>query len=375
MKRHRKLLLFPPLLLGLVLLGTWVLRRDFEAALVLADIAAGEGPSLLKRTTPEPERRTIRFSWQTREYLADLYRPGREALAGVLLMPGASEEGKDDPRLVAFATTLARARFNVLVPDLASLRSLQVNPGNIREVADTFSWLASRPELIPGGRGGVIAISYAVGPVILAAMEPDLRRHVRFIMAVGGYYDLPEVLTYTTTGWFRAGGRERYRKPDSYGKWIFVLSNADRLPDPSDREVLKAMARRMMRDPAEGVKDLEAKLSPAGRAVYAFVVNSDPALAPSLAARLPEAIEADIRALDLADKDLHLLKARLILIHGYDDDIIPYSQSIALAGAVSPGQTKLYLIHGLVHVDLKPGLPDRWRLWRAIDTLLAQREN
>jgi hypothetical protein len=374
MKRHRKLLLFPPILLGLALLGTWVLRRDYEAALVLADIAAGTRPSLLKRTTPEPGRRTIRFSRQNREYLADLYQPGEKALAGVLLMPGASEEGKDDPRLVAFATTLARARFNVLVPDLASLRSLQVNPGNIREVADTFCWLASRPELVPGGRGGVIAISYAVGPVILAAMEPDLRRRVRFIMAVGGYYDLPDVLTYTTTGWFRAGGRERYREPNAYGKWIFVLSNADRLPDPADRDILKAMARRMMQDPPAGVKDLEAQLSPAGRSVYAFVVNSDPALAPGLAARLPEAIEADIGTLNLSDKNLHRLKARLILVHGYDDDIIPYSQSIALAGAVSPGQARLFLVHGLAHVDLKPGLPDRWRLWRAIDALLAQRE-
>src|SRR3970282_281862 len=48
----------------------------------------------------------------------------------------AAPAAKDDPRLVAFATTLARARFLVLVPDVAGLRQLRVRAADAREIAD-----------------------------------------------------------------------------------------------------------------------------------------------------------------------------------------------------------------------------------------------
>jgi pimeloyl-ACP methyl ester carboxylesterase len=84
---------------------------------------------------------------------------------------------------------------------------------------------------------------------------------------------------------------------------------------------------------------------------------------------------ADIDALDLANKDLTLLDARLLLIHGYDDSIIPYTESIALAAALPKEQARLYLVDGLAHVDLEPGLRSRFRLWRAIHALLVERDS
>ncbi|MRR07631.1 MAG: hypothetical protein EG828_11980, partial [Deltaproteobacteria bacterium] len=126
--------------------------RDYEAARVLAEIAGREVPAALGARTPEPARNTIVYRVNGRGYVGDLYRPPVPVEAGVVLVPGAAEKGKDDPRLMAFATTLARARFAVLVPDLQGLRKLKVGPGNIREIADAFAWLVSRNDLAPGGR-------------------------------------------------------------------------------------------------------------------------------------------------------------------------------------------------------------------------------
>ena len=90
-------------------------------------------------------------------------------------------------------------------------------------------------------------------------------------------------------------------------------------------------------------------------------------------AALPEPILRQIEALNLANKNLHELHARMILVHGIDDDIIPYPQSIALAKALPKGQARLFLANGLNHVDVEPGFFDKWRLWRAVDALLAER--
>src|SRR5919106_903658 len=100
--------------------------RALEAARVLTDIAAGSGPSALKENTPEPSRTPI--SNPGAAPLGDLYWPGEDAAAALVLVPGAVKDGKDDPRMVAFANTFARARFAVLVPEIPNLRTRQLSP-------------------------------------------------------------------------------------------------------------------------------------------------------------------------------------------------------------------------------------------------------
>jgi pimeloyl-ACP methyl ester carboxylesterase len=134
------------------------------------------------------------------------------------------------------------------------------------------------------------------------------------------------------------------------------------------------MAKRKMVDLDASLDDLTTLLRVQGRALYAFIANREPQRAPELLRQLPEGIQADIAALDLANKDLSALGARLLLIHGYDDSIIPFTESIALAAAVPKGQARLFLVDGLAHVDLEPGLRSRFRLWRAIYLLLVERD-
>ena len=161
--------------------------RAIEAARVLADIAAGEGPSGLKSATPPPRRVAVSYRVAGRAHGGDFYHPGDGARAAMVLVPGVAEAGKNDRRLVAFATTLARARFAVLVPDIPSLRALEVRASDAREIADAVAYLASSGGFAPGGPLGITAISYAVGPAVLAALEPDVRERVGFVVGIGGY--------------------------------------------------------------------------------------------------------------------------------------------------------------------------------------------
>ena len=364
----------------LLALGGCLSPRAVEANRVLADIAARAGPSSLKATTPAPERRAVAYSVGTRRRAADLYLPGGgvEPAAGLVLVPGLAPEGKDDPRLSALAATLARARFLVLVPDIASLRAQRVDPANIREIADALAHLTDRDAGLAAGRAGLTAISYAVGPALLAALEPDVRDRVELFVGVGGYHDLEAVIAFFTTGHYRTrpDGPWRRRTPNEYGKWVFVESNLTRLSDARDRELLRAMAARRRGDAGAGLGDLAAGLGPEGRSVYALLTNTDPARVGALIAGLPAAMRADLAALDLAHRDLSTLAARVILVHGRDDPIIPSSQSVALAAALPPGRARLFLVDRLAHADLRPGndLLDTLTLWRAVELLLQWRD-
>jgi pimeloyl-ACP methyl ester carboxylesterase len=371
---HRPAALFI-LVAMLALLSAGPLRREYQAVLVLSDIAAGPAPSRLKAVTAKPRRSAVAFPMAGGPAAGDLYLSGEKPLAGLLLIPGAAEKGKDDPRLQAFAESLARARFAVLVPDLEGFRSLRVSSSDIGDAADAFAWLAARKELAPGGRAGMFSFSYATGPAILAALEPRIAGRVRFLMAVGGYHSVKDVLTFFTTGYYRQQGRWRYMQPNSYGKWIFVLSNVGLLTDPVDRELFRQATQRKLANLDASLQDLVPRLTADGRRVYDFIENRDPAKAAALMDRLPDRIRKEIDALDVAEYDLSRLRARLILVHGYDDDIIPYTESVALANSLPRGQARLYLVHGLKHVTLKPRLADKYRLWRAISRLLRERDN
>jgi len=81
---------------------------------------------------------------------------------------------------------------------------------------------------------------------------------------------------------------------------------------------------------------------------------------------LPADFRADLDALDLAAHDLSRARARFILVHGIDDDMLPYGGSVGLAAALSSAQARLFLLRGFEHVDMSPRFADRWRMSRAI---------
>ena len=362
------ILVLPPLV-ALCFSTCCLPRHPSQAAQLLASVAHPERPQKGSATRRVP----VSYEIQSRAHHGDLYLPS-QSRGGILLVPGATEEGKNDTRVVAFATALARANFAVLVPDLVDVRELKVGARDIREIADGFSYLASRPELTPQGCAGMAAPSYSLGPTVLAALEPDIRDQVHFILGIGCYYDLKQVIAFFTTGYFREdGARWHHLTPNEYGKWVFALNNVDRLGDPSDLKAMRAIAKRKMANFDAPVEPLVGQLHGEGRNLFELLTNKDPQRVPELIEKLPPAVRADITALDLSQHDLSALRARLILVHGFDDSLIPYTQSKALARAVPPGQARVYLIHGLAHVDLHGLVPaDALKLLCAIDALLAE---
>jgi hypothetical protein len=109
--------------------------------------------------------------------------------------------------------------------------------------------------------------------------------------------------------------------------------------------------------------------------VYRYVVNRYPEKAGKLRQRLPTSLRAEIARLDLAQRDLSTLQAKLLLVHGMSDNIIPYTQSIALHQAVGAERSALYLLRGWSHVEAAEGVPDAWCMFRALYQLLLLRDS
>lgn len=352
------------------LAGMPAVHRGHEALLILLDIQAGAGPSRLKHHTRDPLRTAADFRILGRDHQADRYQPAdRAPRATLVLLHGLTPAGRREPRLERFATTLARAGFRVVVPDLPGLRSLGVGTEDIRDVTDTLRQVLGPETDLDCNAVGLMGFSFAVGPALIAALTPDVGERLSFVVAVGGYYDLAGAITYATTGYDPLSGR-RGATPAPEGKWWLLRSESQRLKRPEDRTLLDELAQRRTRDPTATVDDLLSPLSRDGRAVYALAANSDPERVRELIRQLPAEIRTQLQALDLVPQQLETLRAHLLLIHGTNDNVIPVGHSRALLARLGKARASLFEAGGLDHVDVAPGLRDTFRLWQATRELL-----
>lgn len=340
-----------------------------EAALVMWDVAAGGRPTWWQDATETPRDQII--EWKGGE--GDLYLPAARPRAAMVLVPGAAVLGRDEPRLKAFARTFARAGFAVLVPELPEVRQLVLSRADADRVAGALRELARR---LPDAPLGVAAISYAVAPALIAAIEDDLASRIAFVVGIGGYRDAHAVIRFVTTGAFRPRGdaREFRMEPNAYGRWAILRANAGRLDDPSDARLLGEIALRRWRDRNADISREAALLGPQGRAVLALVDNRDPDAVAGLIAGLPERVRHEIDGLNLALYDLSRLRGHLILVHGRTDPMVPYSESQDLAAASSKARVSLFLIDEIGHVEFTAvNVANAWTMWRAIVALLEER--
>ena len=335
--------------------------------LLLGDVQSGAEDSRLKAITADPERSTVAYTVEDREHVADIYRPGDRAPRGTLvLIHGFTEHGRRDPRLVEFATSMARTGFVVVTPDVEGPKTMAVGLDDARDIGDTLEHVTAGDELPTEPPVGVMAFSFAVGPSIIAAKDPRVADHVGFLVAVGGYYDMVDAITYVTTGYDPVGGETgEVAEPRREGKWVVLLSQLDRIADERDRELLRRIAERRIEAHWADVDDEVEQLGDEGEAVYALITNTEPERVDELLAGLPGDVRHQIDGLDLAQRDLSRLQARLVLVHGTDDDVIPIGHSERLKAAVGEDQARLFPAGGLYHVDITPGLRDGWQLWRA----------
>lgn len=343
---------------------------DSEAGLVLEDLVTRD--SRLRERKPEPRSRPVRATAGGQPLHGDLYVPADRVRAGMVLVPGLAVAGKDDPRLVALARTLARVQFMVLIPDIPGFRAYRMGIEDVEVLVTAVRALAAEPEMQPRLPLGIGAFSFAVGPTLITALDDRVASRVDFVVGVGGYHDLRRLITYYTTG----AHRDDRDSPTPYdkGKWIFALGVSERLPDTGDRLAIQAIARRAIyAGTGESDVPAPASLSPGGAALLELLTNTTAERVPVLLAALPDSLKAEIKALNPADQPMQMLHARLLLLHGKGDNIIPYTESIALSESVPDGKADLYIIDGLAHVDLQPTSGDVDILLEMVGALLALR--
>ena len=294
-------------------------------------------------TTTIGEGPPVRVRW---------YRPAereRDApLPAWLLLHGVAVQGPDHPGLVRFASALASAGAAVAIPEIPAWSRLELDPTAADDAVDqALKVLCAHSALLPGG---VVLAGFSFGApqaVRLAARRSAADR-IRAVVAFGGYCSLPGALRFGLAGTYEWRGRLQRARPDPYGRWVVAANYLHRTPGFEDAAEVSAALRALAAIAgAHGVlawepyydrlkSDLAAGLPPEARKLFrrfAPPAGQDPDArwAAAAAPRIARAAELVHPLLSLpADLDARRLP-RVHLIHGRDDPLVPFTESVALA--------------------------------------------
>ncbi len=260
-----------------------------------------------------------------------------------LIAPGLHYAGPDDPRLDRFCRILANAGHLVIAPFIPDYLALTPTARAIADFRRVFAararWTTARPTVFSISFGSLLAFSLA------ADHASDLDGLVIF----GGYADFHATMGFCLTGQV-ASGREAVRDP--LNQSIVLMNLLAHLepacPDPEAvaaawrRYVMRVWGRPEMKA-RERFTQIADELAPgvaeSVRELFHIGIGTRPG---AIELAMPALARYDARALDPTPY-LPRVRGRVDLVHGTDDDVVPFEQSHQLASQLS---------HADVHVHI-----------------------
>ncbi len=325
--------------------------------------ATGLVADALDRSWPRPfAESVVRSEVRVGDVSGDLYAPGDEA-PPIVLVHGAASQGKDDPRLVRLARSLAAADRLVFVPDL-ELKNRTFEGEDIERIVGSIEGLSEHPEA-SSKRVQVIGISYGASFALIAAADERVRDSIEQIAVFGAYFGLVGYIQAITTGISIVDGNHlEWQRPPGAEDLLRELTV----------EVAPAELRSALRRALED--DAPQELPPEGRRIYRFLANEDPERTYDLYQDLPDEMR-DLLIRFSPSTTVENVQAPVIALHARNDPAVPYAESLRLTEALA--EARLVTLERFSHVDLEGGLGevarDLFQTWRFTSWILSAQED
>lgn len=281
-----------------------------------------------------------------------LYSPPQPSPA-LLMVPGATPAGVEDPRVDAVASALARSGRMVFVPELELYQERfdQVDLERIVQATKGLAESSGEPVSITG-------FSYGGSFALVAAADPRLEGKVARVSVLGAYFDLRGVVQAITTGVSLVDGALYQWEPHPAARDVLYARAVELAPEDEREEILDVLA---------GHGDAAA-LSPPGRALYDLLANRHPARTFELADDLPDGPAQLLERFSpatVADR----IRVPVLAMHSVDDPLVPYGELRRFDQGLPEARTQTVGLFS--HVDFDPASPGDWinalpDLWRVV---------
>jgi len=291
---------------------------------------------------------------------ASLVRPlaRSERLPAWVVLHGVTRRGRLHEQLARFTRALVSTGAVAIVPEVPEWRDFQLAPGLAVPTVKTAITALRESGCARDAPVGIIGFSFGAPHAIAATAHPDIRDQVAGSVAFGGYCDLSRTVRFLMTGAHEWKGRTHRLTPDPYGRWIVAANYVASVPEYEGAGDVSDALRALCAEAGDlGIPSADPKLDalkselrrrlPAERRelfdLFAPEGDSlpDPRRSEEVADQLVAAarrVQPDIEpaaALARVGSPVHVL-------HGRNDNLIPYSEGLRLRRCL-PGGTRAKL--------------------------------
>jgi pimeloyl-ACP methyl ester carboxylesterase len=279
---------------------------------------------------------------------------------GIVVCHGVHHLGIDEPRMQKFARAIASAGVEVLTPEIQELADYHIDPRSVVTIGRAAVALRQR---VHRSGVGVLGLSFAGGLSLLAAADSDFAPAIDFVVAVGAHDDLARVARFFVTNEIPApDGTEVHLHAHDYGAVVLVYMYVDSFFGGRDVPGAREAIRLLLWEKFDAARAAAKKLSEAGQKEMALVFDHREDLLRPQIERVIAAHRDAMRRVSPHD-DLSGLRARVFLLHGEGDTVIPASETRWLVHDLPEGSVADAVISkAIVHVDFekKPTWRERW---------------
>jgi len=347
------------------------LPRALELGRRIGRLGRWLGPWSDETGAPTTTREAIAFDGMR----AWVYRPaGRRPLGAVLVVPGLHYLGPADPRLDRFCRILAHAGNLVLCPFLPDFSRLRVGPDLGPDTSKALDALLALPDRPRAVAPGVLSISFGSRPAVeVAATRPEVGKLVLF----GGFADFRDAIRFCI-----AGAPDPGRPHDPLNRPVVFLNLLEHLdPAPRDAETFVEACFEYVRR-TWGKPEMKPKeaFAPVAEALAEGLTDAELFLKATGVA--DGGVELGLEALARGAEHFEYLDPRpwlsrvrvpVTVIHGREDDVIPFEHAERLA---SMAPRSRHLVTGIYahtgRATLAELIPEAAREGSAMAQILVQ---
>lgn len=252
----------------------------------------------------------------------DHYEPLGSYLGTMVVIHGMSPKGKADPRISSLCQALSKVGYRVLAPDIESIKQLQICPSQINYIAQILELVVNDKTMTPSGNIGVLAPSFSGAMCLAAASFPTISDRIKAICAIGSFTEVDSVMSYLLSS----------RTADPYGRFI-VLKKIVPLVCPENTLFLGALDAAIQDNLNEICFDeftnayhqyLSRVPESERQKIRRLFHDSDYRQQLFLSSKC--ALAQELKELDIINR-VDNLSAKVFLLHGAMDSVIPCQQS------------------------------------------------
>ncbi len=285
----------------------------------------------------EPSREAVSFPLAEGTGSADIYRiPDGRKRAGVMVFLGIIAAPRDDHRVVNLGMALARAGFVAMFPWSPSMMGKRIQPDEPDNLVRAFQHLTGL-EYVAEDRSGMGGFCVGAAMVTIAASDPRINEGVNFVSSFGSYYDMGDTIRQICSNRSFYGRAVDPWDPNHLTEEVMTIQLIGGLADASERDTLTRMF--------IGEDDVHAQepegLSGEGRMIYRLLSSTagpdEGRLtleeADLLVRDLPASFQEGLKRIS-PSASVANLKARILIAHDREDNLVPSEESRRLADAL-----------------------------------------